>query len=250
MSNIKIILLYLVITSVCYSQQPRENISGDYLIKTKWSGSEPFNSNVPKYELGCHSVAIAQILFYHKLIPRGRVDYICGNGLKVEKDLSHYNPDLSSFANNINDPEEKLLNTAEYLYNIACIVKKDFGTDQYIKCDDFHKSEIESQFNCQYQAYPEILENNIAEILHKKDGYYSKIIEGIDAGQPLGFYYTSYKNNGHAVVIDGYLLKDDKIFIHANFGWNGKSDGWYLLEEDLPRDLKFLLLIVINPTIN
>lgn len=250
MYRLKFILTFIVFINVCYSQQPRENISGSNLINTKWSKTEPFNYNVPDYELGCHSVAIAQILFFHKLIPHGRVDYLCSNGFKVEKDLSDYNPDLNSLAYTNKDIEEDLIKTAEYLYNIAAIIKKDFGTDQYIKCDDFHKSEIENHFNCQYQAFPENVESNLSEIICKKDGYYSKIIKEIDAGRPLGFYYTNYKNNGHAVAIDGYLLKEDKIFIHANFGWSGKSDGWYLLEEDLPKDLKFIFLIAINPTLN
>ena len=248
MLKLKIFFLFIVLTSICYSQHPRENISGKFLIQTKWNGSQPFNMVVPNnYELGCHSVAIAQVLFFHKLVPHEKVNYICSNGIKVERDFSNYTPDFDSLAYTSNDIEERLRKTSEYIYNIASIVKKDFGTDQYLKCDDYHKSEIESHLNCKYQAYFEKIDGNLAAILHRDDGYYSKITKEIEAGRPLGFYYSNNKNIGHAVVIDGYVQKEDKIFIHANFGWGGKSDGWYLLEEDLPKDLQYMLLITIDP---
>jgi hypothetical protein len=49
------------------------------------------------------------------------------------------------------------------------------------------------------------------------------------------------------VVIDGYVHRDGSDFFHVNFGWFGRSDGWYILDEDLPSDTKEIALILIFP---
>ena len=69
----------------------------------------------------------------------------------------------------------------------------------------------------------------------------------IDSNRPVGFYYTDRKGGGHAVLIDGYVVKNGKTYFHVNFGWYGSSDGWYLLEEDLPKNVKDIYVITIVP---
>ena len=77
--------------------------------------------------------------------------------------------------------------------------------------------------------------------------FYGLMKAEIDSGRPAGFYYTDRKGGGHAVVIDGYVVKGGKMYFHANFGWYGRSDGWYLLGEDLPKNLKEIVVIAIVP---
>lgn len=246
----KVLLLYFMVlcSTVCYSQKPRSGISGDHLIKTRWSGSEPFNSAVPGgHTLGCHSVAIAQVLFHHKLIPHGTVEYQCSNDLVIERDFTGYDPDLDSLALSVDDLERRIALTSEYLFNTAAIIKKDFGTEQYLESEDHHKSQIEFHFSCQYKAYPKAVESDLSSVLKRENGFYSIIFSEIAARRPAGFYYSNNKGGGHAVVIDGCQSQGGKIYVHANFGWGGKADGWYCLEEDLPKDLQLVLLITIKP---
>jgi hypothetical protein len=133
------------------------------------------------------------------------------------------------------------------MYYVALIIKKDFGTDNYIQCNDYHTSEVENHFNCLYHPYAKEINSNLDDILKGEDGFYTIIKREIDLGRPVVFYYTNKKVIGHAVVIDGYTVKNEITFVHANFGWGGKADGWYLLNEDLPKDIKLVLLITVLP---
>ena len=245
-----ILSIALLVPHFCFSQKPRKDISGDYLLQTKWDGTKPFNIYAPNnHTLGCHSVALAQILFFHKLAPSGNVKYVCSNRIQVNEDISGYAPSWELIARVITDStkQESIDETAKYMYYVASIVKKDFGTDNYIPCNDYHKSEVESHFNCLYHPYAKEINSNLAGILKGDDGFYAIIKREIDSERPVGLYYTNKKVIGHAVVIDGYIVKNETIFVHANFGWGGKADGWYLLNEDLPKDIKLLLLITVLP---
>jgi hypothetical protein len=35
---------------------------------------------------------------------------------------------------------------------------------------------------------------------------------------------------GHALVIDGYMKQQEDNYFHINYGFSGKNDGWYLLD--------------------
>jgi hypothetical protein len=245
-----IISLFFITPSFVCAQAPRQDISGDYLLKTHWGDSEPYNKFSPgNNSLGCHSVAIAQICYYHKLAPFGDVHYKCSKGYDIEEDFSKHHFKWDSFVENLNgsNRNKEIDETARYIYFASAAIKKDFGTDQYIKCDDQHKSEVENHFNCIYDCRLKTFDTLSPEAFLEKDGFYSIIKKEIDSKRPLGFYYSNAKDSGHAVVIDGYVVKEKNIYVHANFGWKGKSDGWYNLIEALPKDIKLAALITIKP---
>ena len=41
------------------------------------------------------------------------------------------------------------------------------------------------------------------------------------------FYFDDGNDFGHAVVIDGYLNKNELFLVHINQGMGGRNDGWY-----------------------
>ncbi len=246
-----IVALSIFITpTFIYAQKPRQDITGEYLLKTEWGGGDPFNKFTPDNQsLGCHSVAIAQVLYYHRLTPYGIVNYKCGKGYSIEEDFSKYHFKWDSFVEKLNDSKKNETNdeTAKYMYLVATAIKKDFGTDQYIKCEDQHKSQVEEHFNCIYDCRLKKFNTISLDVFLEKDGFYPVIKQEIDLKRPLGFYYSNENGSGHAVVIDGYVVKDGIFYAHANFGWQGKSDGWYNMIEALPKDIKLVALITIKP---
>jgi hypothetical protein len=245
-----IIILVLITTSFAYAQQPRKDITGDFLLKTQWGDSEPYNKFAPgKHSLGCHSVAIAQICYYHQLAPFGKVKYQCSKGYEIDEDFSKHSFKWDSFIEKSNalKKNNKIDETARYMYFVSATVKKDFGTDQYIKCDDQHKSEVENHFPCVYDCRTKALDAFSPDVFLENGGFFSIIKKEIDLKRPLGFYYSNEKDSGHAVVIDGYVVTEKVFFVHANFGWKGKSDGWYNLLETLPKDIKLVALVTIKP---
>jgi hypothetical protein len=244
------ISLLLVISSFVYAQQPRKDITGDFLLKTQWGDSEPYNKFAPdNNSLGCHSVAIAQICYYHQLAPSGKVQYRSSKGYDIHEDFSKHHFKWDLFAENINGSikNKGIDETARYMYDVSTIIEKDFGTDQYIKCNDQHKSQVESHFQCIYDCCMKALDAFSPDVFLEKDGFFSIIKQEIDSKRPLGFYYSNDKDSGHAVVIDGYVVKENNFYVHANFGWKGKSDGWYNLLEALPKDVKLVGLVTIKP---
>jgi len=245
-----IIVLFCMTPSFVYAQKPRQDITGDYLLKTQWGDSEPYNKFAPdNHSLGCHSVAIAQICHYHKLAPFGAVRYKCSKGYNIEEDFSKHHFKWDSFVEKLNGSKKNIEidETARYMYFASVAIKKDFGTDQYIKCDDQHKSEVENHFKCTYDCNSKTFDTFSPLIFLEKDGFFSIIKKEIDSKRPLGFYYSNDNGSGHAVVIDGYVVKEKIFFVHANFGWKGNSDGWYNLLESLPKDVKFVALVTIKP---
>ena len=233
-----------------FGQEPRKNITGDFLLKTQW-GSDKLNckytpGNAP---LGCHSIAIAQVLYYHKLAPTGKVSYICSNGDTIIEDFTNYRVNWKKITNKLTEssPVENNEETAFYNYAVACIVQKDFATDQYIGIEksDNHKSQIEEHFKCRYDSYTFVGETSVSNMF-KNRTFENTIKKEIDAKRPVGLYFI-WKESGHAIVIDGYTIIDQFFYVHANYGWMGICDGWYLMPEDLPETTNLAMLLTIDP---
>jgi len=246
-----ILVILLSLSTTSFSQKPRADVTGTHLLKTAWGGSSPLNMFAPNAStLGCHSNAFAQIMYYHKLSPHGRISYKCTSGTMISEDFSGYAPRWNRFALDKEAGKKDISatkETARFIYNVAAVVRKDFGTDQYVAYpNDYHKKSIESHFHCTLTAYANKVRSTIARALKDQPDFYALLKAEIDSCRPAGFYYL-YEGGGHAVVIDGYVSKDGKTFFHVNFGWLGRSDGWYLLEEDLPPNTKEIALILIAP---
>ncbi len=253
MKNLSFILLVASIASFnnSFSQEPRSNVTGNFLLKTEWGDAFSSKFTPGNEPLGCHSIAIAQVLYYHKLAPKGAVNYQCSNGVTVKEDFSDYKADWDKMSTRLTEssPQEIVDATAYFNYAVAAIVQKDFSTDNYVDIEksNNHKSQIEEHFNCKYESYT-YHNRELIEGLFKNLTFEQIVRKEIDAKRPLGFYYV-WDQGGHAVVVDGYTPKEGKFYVHANFGWTGHSDGWYLLPDDLPESTQLILLLTIDPVI-
>lgn len=247
-----LLVLLILWSAIGVSQQPRAGIEGPYLLKTAWGGSEPFNMFAPgQNTLGCHSNAFAQVLYFHRLEPHGAVSYTCSDGTRVAEDFSAYKPEWDLFALGPQSGTEDtaaIRRTAAFIYCVASIVRKDFGSDQYVDYQgDFHKQAIEAHFDCTLTSYVKETQAGVAQALGEQPDFRAILRSELDARRPVGFYYTDRKGGGHAVVIDGCALRNGQVFFHVNFGFQGRSNGWYLLEEDLPPNTREIALITIVP---
>lgn len=255
MRKLRFVLLlqaFILVVGSSFAQKPRQDISGDYLLQTQWGGSGLYCKYAPDgHALGCHSTAVAQVLFYHKLAPAGMVKYHCSNGYTICEDFTEYSVDCSKIASMLTDssPQEFVDATAWYNYSVACIVQKDFGTNQYVDIESSgnHKTQIEEHFNCNFESYSYHAESSISRMFKKNKSINRLIHDEIDAGRPIGLYYDGSDFEGHAIVIDGYTVVKRKFYVHANFGWSGSSDGWYLLPDDLPPGTETVILLTILP---
>ena len=159
----------IALSSFSFAQKPRQNILGNHLLQTQWGGNGTFCKYSPEnHTLGCHSTAIAQILFYYKLAPTGNVKYHCSNGYTISEDFSDYSVDWNKITTTLTDTtsQEFIDATARYNYSVACIVQKDFGTNQYvdINSSNNHKTQIEEHFTCKYENYSFNTESTVLEM--------------------------------------------------------------------------------------
>lgn len=60
-------------------------------------------------------------------------------------------------------------------------------------------------------------------------GWHTYLQSELTARRPL-FISGHSGTNGHAFVIDGYQYKDGVPYYHVNWGWNGKSNGYFLID--------------------
>lgn len=256
MRNTRIFLALLIAIGIssCLAQKPRSEINSPWLLNTQWGGTAPLNQFTPNdYPLGCHAVAFAQILYFHCLSSHGQSHYTCTNGIEISETYSHSTPNWDRFAltkKNSRFRWRARRETASYLYEVASIIRKDFGRDQYVDYGgDFHKVAIESHFDCSVTAYSRQITTSLRDALSQQPSFHEILRTEVKSGRPVGLYYTNQKGGGHAIVIDGHVQQNGKDYFHANFGWFGRSDGWYLLE-DLPPDTKEVDLILIVPKLS
>lgn len=109
------------------------------------------------------------------------------------------------------------METAKYCYQAATILQKDFGQGEY-KDISIIPDEVSEHYGC-------VVERTASNL-------FDKISSELHSGRPVISYFDDILSikvvrNGHAAVFDGLAEVNNDVFVHVNFGWGGKSDGWY-----------------------
>ncbi len=195
------------------------------LLTTEWSQTGSYAMYTPtKVRVGCWSLAIAQMLYYHKLLPKGIVGYKSSQGAQIHEDLGYYQFHWNLFVNKIDDntPADSIEQIAKYCYFTAVVLRYDFGSGNYLLNDDEHtlKHMLEKFFQCKVEKF-EFKEHSFS---NQRNDIIRIIKNEINASRPVMFYIES-KNLWvtHAVVIDGYLEKEGLYLVHINHGLGGRK---------------------------
>lgn len=240
--------------------------ANDHLLKTHWYQDGPFAQYTPANErVGCWSTAYAQILFFHRLKPTGRVQYECSSGYKVDADLGHYQFDWSQFPNEITSqtPQTGAEQLALYSFATAVAVRKDFGTGGYKRLLN-SVDDLEAHFPVDAEIHVHLgdhLPLSPAELATKLRS--EKITNLIDRAQivpllqtelaaqrPVYFHFGNIKDFGHSTVIDGIRQEGDRHMVHLNFGAKeAEQNKWYDLFAPIsqPDDLTLRAFVTIKP---
>ena len=241
-----LLLLYLSLSPAIVQPYPVKKYKpGETIIKTDWGGTEKFNKYMPgKSSPGCHSTAMAQILFYNRMQPYGTVEYISSKGYKVSLDLSDHKFDWNLFESNINDttPGKISDEMARFVYYVSALLQKDYGTGNYMK--KFHKKQISRHVNCEVHEYV-----RYKGLITSKRKLIRTVTREINELRPVYFHYTGFNGDGHSVVIDGYRNEGDNFMVHLVFGKGGNQTGWYDFNKGIisDNDLTYRSIITIKP---
>lgn len=221
------------------------------LLKTEWSQAGIYAKYTPtKVRVGCWATSVAQILYYHRLLPNGKVSYQCTDGYKINENLS-YKFNLNLFVNKIEDNTSivSIDQVARYSYHTAVALRKDFGRGPHLlKSNDFtgFKDILETHFDCSVDIY-QFGENSFVKGKHE---VIQVVKTEIDNQRPVAFWFGNQYGWGHAVVIDGYLEKGDQFLVHINQGLGGSGNGTYdLFAPIIPSygDMYWRAILTIKP---
>jgi hypothetical protein len=243
------------------SQQwpPSGSTSTGGWLETNWTQSAPYNNMCPmdtnagnRSIAGCPSVAMAQILNFHKEINGTRFNnsddyyhnYGAGNQYWIDNDsatfdfpgfgtLNLYLDSLEQFYFVKTEPPDHLKAALVFACGVAATQvytaagSGTFGIDQ--AADAYQRF----GFTTSHLVYP------------ADTGLNKKLAENMKTGHPahLGV-VNAGSTAGHNVVVDGYNTDD---FYHFNFGWGGSNNGWYTMPPAaMPYSLNYIEGVVLD----
>ena len=218
---------------------------------------DPYRAQTPVYKgqkclAGCVAVAVAQIMTYyqHPKECKGSVTYTTETlGLKITKDFSTFKPDwdniLPTYAKG-GYTSQQAEAVAELLANVGAAVHMDYNIDGSGTNSDFVISAIYAYFG--YDASSD----KIDKTNYTNEEWHQIMQDEIDAKRPIYVSSQQQSGSGHAYICDGYkVLKGAEAypFYHMNWGWEGDSNGWFLITKLQPSsdlNLSYNISIIRN----
>ena len=214
------------------------------LIQTKWSQYSPYNDLFPIANEGytlpvdnntgrtvtdCTNTALAQIMYYHKhpkqgigqstkLWPQSFYGFSGEVNVNLEVPFNWDNM-LNSYpnANSGTVPQRKAV--ATLMYHVAAARG---ATEGFL-----HRALVEKLgYDRSMQTHQKNLYTN-AE-------WKAIIRQQLDLKLPV-WYSGNDQQNSHTFIVDGY---DKNGKFHINWGWGGRDDGWYDLDNLNPSGVK------------
>ena len=224
MDKKKIFLAVVIIMTVVLGAAFAQTGRVEPLLQTKWAQRTPFNNmmvNTVRHRTGCGTTAIAQIMKYYEH-PRHGIEqsepYSTGLGTIVPSVNFNFAYDWNNMLNTYNSgaTQRQTDAVATLMYHLAVSFKINSGrtgTDSGTSTTRIMNALVT------HFGYDKSIQRRNRKYFD--DDTWVKIIrEQLDLGMPVFCWYP-----GHFYVIDGY---DDTGRFHFNWGWGGRSDGWYL----------------------
>ena len=190
----------------------------------------PAISNAPeqcnKAAVGCVAVAIAQIMWYWEWPYMAKVPTTVGGTNYVLKSYDWKKmPSSIGFGMTMDRIDE----VAGLLRDCGYQLNMDYGESSGAS----HKDALNALKMFGYNP-------NTIRIVKKinTEGWSTLFYNELRAGRPV--YYAGrnlWKPKGHAFVIDGYDASKDKY--HMNFGWDGRGNGLYTLDDITPENRNY-----------
>lgn len=202
------------------------------MLQTQWDQDDPYNRLLPfdphdgqRSEVGCVSVAFGQLMYYHRYPESGQgtVSYEW-NGQTLVTDLSqaHFEWDKMKTVLTGNDIDQDL-SVATLMFYLSRTFSTQYGS--YSGSGGSWSSYWSNDLT-RYYGY----QDNIGFMERSgtsDETFLSTIYNDLRHGLPVLFHSNNDAGTfAHLCVIDGYRQGD---YFHFNFGWGGKSDGYYLL---------------------
>ncbi len=193
------------------------------LLTTTWDQSSPYNSNCPpdnndkKYVTGCVATAMAQIMKYHQW-PQEAAQPISSYNLP-SKTFDWANM-KDSYTENYTDAQKTAV--ADLMLYCGRSVNMDYGFSSSGAITRDVVSALKTYFG--YSTTTKYVSRSYYSYANWTDLIYHELSQG----RPV-LYGGQSTTNGHAFVCDGYKYESNTDLFHINWGWGGRSDGFFVL---------------------
>ncbi|MGM9713776.1 MAG: C10 family peptidase [Prevotella sp.] len=207
------------------------------LLTTKWGQDAPYNNKTPTYiqnnvekhfVTGCVATGMAQIMKYYNYpaTGQGSTSYRCN--LYIDGDVTTklitlnfakanfaWDDMLDTYGASATDAQKDAV--ANLMYNCGVSVKMDYdisgsGSFTFKAADALVSKFLYDSNLCMY----------VRSFMNETE-WMNIIFTHLSDGEPI-LYGGQSKSGGHEFVIDGY---NEKGLVSVNWGWNGKSDGFF-----------------------
>lgn len=197
------------------------------MLTTRWDQGAPYNDLCPELDgkktyTGCAATAMAQVMNCMRYPAAGSrsVSYQW-QGQTLSMNFAETTFDWDNMADSYSPVCTDAQKTAVATLMKACgyALKSDYGTTATeAKTSDIVPALVR---NFGYARSTRLLYRRFHQLAAWQDSVYASLT----AGSPV-LYTGQGSAGGHAFVCDGYQSDG---FFHFNWGWSGKSDGWFRL---------------------
>ena len=201
-------------------RQPEDIVSP--LISTRWYQIGPYNLRCPVIGgynclTGCVATAMAQVLNYYQW-PQNPVpfieEYTTDHGIRVDAlEPTTFKWDKMKPAYAYNETGEEADAVAELMRYCGQSVKMDYSLSS-------SAASLSPEALTRYFDYSQTV-RSVSRNNYNTLQWEQLILNELKAGRPV-----IYSAGDHTYICDGY---DGNGYFHINWGWGGKSDGYYLL---------------------
>lgn len=193
------------------------------LLTTTWDQGSPYNASCPpdnndkKYVTGCVATAMAQIMKYHQW-PQEAAQPISSYNLP-SKTFDWANM-KNSYTENYTDAQKTAV--ADLMLYCGRSVNMDYGFSSSGAITRDVVSALTTYFG--YSTTTKYVSRSYYSYANWTDLIYHELSQG----RPV-LYGGQSTTNGHAFVCDGYKYESNTDLFHINWGWGGRSDGFFVL---------------------
>lgn len=201
------------------------------MVPTAWSQKYPFNSLMPvlssgsNASVGCVATAMAQVMRYWRWPQRPSMvipAYV--------SETLHFNmPALEPIDFNWNAMQATYLTTEENTPETRSVAELSLYCAQAVQMDYQNNGSSSSTSDVPLAMYMYFNYSPKAKYLQRRffttEQWEALLLENLSAHRPV-IYRGQKLSGGHSFICDGY---DGNGMFHFNWGWNGSSNGYFLL---------------------
>ena len=212
------------------------------LLSTNWNQNSPYNDLCPTFgeegtraAVGCVATAAAQVMNYYKWPKQGTGEftYVCNVGGKGEQTLSaDFGSTTYDWENMLDDyipgsyTEAEGKAVATLMSHVGIAAHMEYGSSS--STATFAAMEALREYFGYNQGMRAYTRNCVPNAQ-----WDSLIMNELLNSRPILYTGSTYKRGGHCFVLDGI---DAQGYYHFNWGWGGKSNGYFLITMLNPSD--------------